>query len=81
MLHLESFNTADFLRELTERSTLSLQAREMTLVNHFSSSAPQGVRTDRELLFQLMNILIRAVAGRRLRGKRWCSRVIRSVTG
>ena len=62
VLHLESFNTADFLRELTERSTLSLQAREMTLVNHFSSSAPQGVRTDRELLFQLMNILIRAVA-------------------
>ena len=53
--------TADFLRELSERSVLSLQAREMTLVNRFSASAPAMVRIDRELLFQLMTMLIRAV--------------------
>ena len=37
MLHLEEVDTADFLRELSERSVLSLQAREMTLVNRFSA--------------------------------------------
>lgn len=61
MLHLEEVDTADFLRELSERSVLSLQAREMTLVNRFSASAPAMVRIDRELLFQLMTMLIRAV--------------------
>lgn len=61
-LHLEEVETADFLREITERNALSLQAREVTLVNRFSASAPAAMRIDRELLSQLMAILIRAVA-------------------
>ncbi len=61
MLHLEEVETADFLREISERNTLSLQARELTLVNRFSASAPAAIQIDRELLSQLMTILIRAV--------------------
>lgn len=61
-LHLEEVETADFLREISERNALSLQAREVTLVNRFSASAPAAIRIDRELLSQLMAILIRAVA-------------------
>ena len=61
MLHLEEVETADFLREISERNMLSLQARELTLINRFSASAPAAIRIDRELLSQLMTILIRAV--------------------
>ncbi len=61
VLKIESFKTTDFIRELTELNGLSLQAREVTLVNRFSASAPQMLRIDRGLLLQLLNILIRAV--------------------
>ena len=61
MLHFEEVDTADLLREITERNLLSLQARELTLINRFSASAPAALRIDRELVSQLMTMLIRAV--------------------
>ncbi len=60
-LRTESFNTAEFLRELKERNRLTLQARELMLINRGSVSAPIGLRTDRELLGQLLSIMIRVV--------------------
>ncbi len=60
-LDFSCFDTAGFVRELMAVNTLSLQAREVALVNHFSASAPAFLCWDRELLFQLLTIMIRSV--------------------
>ncbi len=57
----EEFNTAVFIRELIELNSIALKAREVMLINHFSASAPEALISDRELLFQLLTLLIRAV--------------------
>lgn len=58
---ISEFRTTEFMRELMEINTLALEAREVTLINHFSASAPEFLSLDRELLLQLLTILIRAV--------------------
>ena len=60
-LEITSFNSAEFVRDLMAVNVLSLRAREVTLVNHFSASVPSTLNWDRELLFQLLTIMIRAV--------------------
>ncbi len=61
--HFEAveFNTAELMRELVAFNQISLQEREVMLVNHFSASAPERMVQDRELLHQLLVILILAV--------------------
>ena len=60
-LEITTFDSAGFVRELMSVNVLSLRAREVTLVNHFSASVPSTLTWDRELLFQLLTIMIRAV--------------------
>ncbi len=55
------FDTAEFMRELAAFNQISLQEREVTLVNRFSASAPERLVLDRELLQQLLIIMILAV--------------------
>jgi len=55
------FDTAEFMRELAAFNQISLQEREVTLVNRFSASAPERLILDRELLQQLLIIMILAV--------------------
>lgn len=55
------FNTAELMRELVAFNLISLQAREVMLVNHFSASAPERIVQDRELLHQLLTIMILSV--------------------
>ena len=55
------FDTAEFMRELVAFNQISLQEREVMLVNHFSASAPERLVLDRELLHQLLIIMILAV--------------------
>ena len=61
--HFEAveFNAAEFMRELVAFNQIPLQEREVMLVNHFSASAPERLVLDRELLHQLMIIMILAV--------------------
>ena len=49
------------MRELAAFNQISLQEREVTLVNRFSASAPERLVLDRELLQQLLIIMILAV--------------------
>ncbi|MDD3885336.1 MAG: hypothetical protein PHI35_00510 [Victivallaceae bacterium] len=58
---METFDTAMFMRELIEMNSISMKARELTLINRFSSSAPVALVFDRRLLFQLLTLLIRSV--------------------
>lgn len=55
------FDTAEFMRELASFNQISLQEREVMLVNRFSASAPERLFTDRELLHQLLMIMILAI--------------------
>lgn len=55
------FDTAEFMRELAAFNQISLREREVMLVNRFSASAPERLVLDRELLEQLLIILILAV--------------------
>lgn len=55
------FDTAEFMRELAAFNQIALQEREVTLVNRFSASAPERLILDRELLQQLLIIMILAV--------------------
>lgn len=55
------FDTAEFMRELAAFNQISLQEREVMLVNRFSASAPERLILDRELLQQLLIIMILAV--------------------
>ncbi|MDR0931399.1 MAG: hypothetical protein LBM70_00045 [Victivallales bacterium] len=61
--HVETveFDTAEFMRELLTFNQIPLQEREVMLVNHFSASAPARMVLDRELLHQLLSIMIIAV--------------------
>jgi len=54
------FDTAEFMRELVAFNQISLQEREVMLVNHFSASAPERLVLDRELLHQLLLAIRRA---------------------
>ena len=61
--HFEAveFNTAELIRELVAFNQIPLQEREVMLVNHFSASAPERMVQDRELLHQLLIIMILSV--------------------
>lgn len=61
-LELTSFDTSGFLREQMELNQLQLRSREITLLSRLSASAPARLLADRELLRQLVMILVRAVA-------------------
>ncbi len=58
---IEDFEAAAFNREVIERNLPLLEAREISLVNHFSASAPHSIRMDRRLLMQLVTLLVRVV--------------------
>ncbi len=55
------FDTAEFMREAASANLISLQEREIMLVNRFSASAPERLFLDRELLLQLLTIMTRAI--------------------
>ena len=57
----ELFDTAVFLRELAIRSTAHLKARNIFFESGFSGRTPERLRIDRELLYQLLSIMVRAV--------------------
>ncbi len=59
--HDDEFLTAEFIRDLVNRCKMPLGFREVGFSTRYSSGVPDRLRIDRELLFQLMNILIRAV--------------------
>ena len=60
---LSTFGTGDLLRQLLEFNSFALQEREVRLVTQFGHTMPEEVCTDRDMLFELLNILLRA-AGR-----------------
>ncbi|QSH42016.1 hybrid sensor histidine kinase/response regulator [Lentisphaerota bacterium ZTH] len=61
-LNITEFNTADFLRELVEYNIFCMHEKDISLVNHLSSDAPERISTDRELLSLLLSTLIRSLA-------------------
>jgi hypothetical protein len=58
---LDVFDTAVFVRELVNRSKTHLQARNISFESGFSGRPPGRLKLDRELLYQLLSIMIRAV--------------------
>lgn len=61
-LNVSEFNIGDFMRELLEYSVFCLQEKDITLVNHLSSEAPEKINTDRDVLSLILSTLIRALA-------------------
>ncbi len=61
-LELSCFDSSGFLREQMDLNQLQLRGREITLLSRLSASAPPRLFADRELLRQLVTILVRAVA-------------------
>ena len=57
----EPFLLAVFMRELVNRSKLHFEARNISFESGFSGRPPARLRLDRELLYQLLSIMIRAV--------------------
>ena len=57
----EPFRLAVFMRELVNRSKVHLEARNISFESGFSGRAPSRLQLDRELLYQLLSIMIRAV--------------------
>lgn len=57
----DAFDTAVFMRELVNRSKTHLQARNIAFESGFSGRSPGRLKLDRELLYQLLSIMIRAV--------------------
>ena len=55
------FDAAVFMRELVNRSKTHLQARNISFESGFSGRPPGRLKLDRELLYQLLSIMIRAV--------------------
>ena len=55
------FDTAVFMRELVNRSKTHLQARNISFESGVSGRPPGRLKLDRELLYQLLSIMIRAV--------------------
>ena len=57
----ELFEVAPFMRELVNRSKAHLRARNISFESGFSGRPPGRLQIDRELLYQLLSIMIRAV--------------------
>lgn len=57
----EPFQLAVFMRELVNRSKVHLEARNISFESGFSGRSPARLQLDRELLYQLLSIMIRAV--------------------
>ena len=57
----ELFEVAPFMRELVNRSKVHLMARNISFESGFSGRPPVRLQLDRELLYQLLSIMIRAV--------------------
>lgn len=57
----ELFEVAPFMRELVNRSKVHLRARNISFESGFSGRPPGRLHLDRELLYQLLSIMIRAV--------------------
>jgi len=55
------FDTAVFVRELVNRSKTHLLARNISFESGVSGRPPRRLKLDRELLYQLLSIMIRAV--------------------
>ena len=58
----EPFHTAALVSELTDRCSVSLQSRKLALCCEYNSGLPEYLDGDRELLHQLLHLLIRSVA-------------------
>ncbi len=56
----DNFDAAEFIHDLLESNRLASRARQVHLVNQISSDLPGKLRIDRELLQQLLNILLRS---------------------
>ena len=56
-----AFDAAVFMRELVNRSKTHLLARNISFESGFSGRPPSRFKLDRELLYQLLSIMIRAV--------------------
>ena len=57
----EPFQLAVFMRELVNRSKVHLEARNISFESGFSGRSPARLQLDRELLYQLLSIMIRSV--------------------
>ena len=58
---IDVFDVAAFMRELVNRSKMHLQARNISFESGVSGRPPVRLKLDRELLYQLLSIMIRAV--------------------
>jgi len=56
-----AFDAAVFMRELVNRSKTHLLARNISFESGFSGRPPSRFKVERELLYQLLSIMIRAV--------------------
>lgn len=54
-----SFDTGSFMQQLANYNAPALAEQEVKLALHFAANAPEELSLDRELLFQLLTILIR----------------------
>jgi signal transduction histidine kinase/CheY-like chemotaxis protein len=62
VLHnLTSFNPMEFLNELVDYSLIRFKDRDLAMENHFSSTVPDKIMTDRELLFSVLDVIICAI--------------------
>lgn len=58
---VELFDAAPFMRDLVNRSKVHLRARNISFESGFSGRPPERIQLDRELLYQLLSIMIRTV--------------------
>ena len=58
----EDFSASELIRELTDRCQMSLQSRRISLNCEYQSGTPEYLSCDRELLYQLLHLLIRSCA-------------------
>lgn len=56
------FSAMDLVHELTDSCRLSLESRQIRLVGKYLSGTPELVFCDRELLYQLLQLLVRSVS-------------------
>ncbi|OGV51712.1 MAG: hypothetical protein A2017_10240 [Lentisphaerae bacterium GWF2_44_16] len=57
-ISISKFETAALMRELINTNIAAAEDKNISIENHFSSDAPQNIICDRDILFQILNVLI-----------------------
>jgi signal transduction histidine kinase len=59
--NLSSFNPMEFMNELVDYNLIRFHDRDIAMENHFSSTIPDKIMTDRDLLFSILDVVVSAI--------------------